>query len=415
MLLRGPSATFIDALSNARALNPVSTLKKNVKLKKHEEHRIADGHLWVFSNEISAINGAPEAGDIVDLQDHAGKFLGKGFYNPHSLIAFRLLTGDDEEIDFHFFRKRIESALALRKKIYAGGDTFRLVHGESDFLPGLIADRYSHYICIQTFSFGMDKRTTLICDVIDSLLHPKGIIERNETPLRSLEKLVQQKGILRGACEPVVITEHDLRYTVDLLGGQKTGLFLDQRENRYALRRYADGARVLDCCCNDGGFALNAGVAGAQECLGVDISGPAVQRATGNAALNNLSNQVRFIEADMFTFLGEAATANEQFDVVNLDPPSFAKSRKTVSQAKRGYKELHTAALRILKPGGILATASCSHHIESETFLSIIQSCALAAHRRLSLLEWHGAAPDHPVLPAMPETHYLKFGIFRVE
>jgi len=388
---------------------------KTITLKKNEDHRIVGGHLWVFSNEIGSIDGQPEAGDIAVLRNHAGKFLGKGFYHPHSLIAFRLLTRIEEEIDFHFFRKRIESALALRRQVYPGSETFRLVNGESDFLPGLIIDRYEEYISLQTFSFGMDQRSTLICDVIESLFHPRGIVERNEMPLRTLESLPQRKGVLRGTCDPVIVTEHEINYSVDLLEGQKTGLFLDQRENRHAIRRYAAGSRVLDCCCNDGGFALNAAVAGARETVGIDVSEPAVQRASSNASLNDLSDRVRFIAADMFAYLSDALSANERFDVINLDPPSFAKNKKSVAQAKRGYKELHASALGILNPGGILATASCSHHINDETFLSIIDSCARSAGRRILLLEWHGAAPDHPVLPAMQETRYLKFGIFRVE
>lgn len=390
-------------------------MKKIIKLKKHEDRRIVSGHLWVFSNEILKIDGEPEAGDIVELCNHSGKVLGRGLYNPHSLIAFRLLTRGEEEIDFHFFRKRIESALALRKRIYPGAEAFRVVHGESDFLPGLIIEKYGRDICLQTFSFGMDRRLTLICDVIESLFNPGAIVERNETPIRALEMLPQQKGILRGSCEPIVITEYNIKYAVDLLAGQKTGMFLDQRENRYALRRYVQGSRVLDCCCNDGAFALNAAAGGAEETIGIDVSEPAVQRASGNATLNNLTKQVRFMAADMFSYLNEGVARNEQFDVINLDPPSFAKSKKSVAKARRGYKELHAAALRILKPGGILATASCAHHIDDGTFLSIIHSCAISARRNLSLLEWHGAAPDHPVLPAMPETHYLKFGIFRVE
>ncbi len=388
---------------------------KTITLKKNEDHRITGGHLWVFSNEIAKIDGEPVAGDIAILRNHAGKSLGAGFYNPHSLIAFSLLTRVEEEIDFHFFRKRMESALALRHQVYAGSETFRLVNGESDFLPGLIIDKYEGYLSIQTFSFGMDKRLTLICDVAESLVHPKGIVERNEMPLRALESLPERNGILRGTCDPVIVTEHELKYTVDLLEGQKTGLFLDQRENRYAIRRYAPGARVLDCCCNDGGFALNAAAAGARESVGIDVSESAVRRASANASLNNLTTRVRFLTADMFAYLNDAQSANERFDLINLDPPSFAKNKKSVTQAKRGYKELHTAALRLLNPGGILATSSCSHHITDETFLSIIDTCARSADRRMVLLEWHGAAPDHPVLPAMPESRYLKFGIFRVE
>jgi 23S rRNA (cytosine1962-C5)-methyltransferase len=405
-------------VSNWRRLSYFDITAKHLKtiiLKKNEDRRITRGHLWAFSNEIEKIDGEPQAGDIVKLRNHAGVFLGIGFYNPHSLIAFRLLTRQEEEIDFQFFRKRIESALTLRKKIYPDSEAFRLIHGEGDFLPGLIVDKYNDYLSVQTFSYGMDKRMTLICDVLESLLHPKGIVERNETPIRSLEGLEPKKGILRGSLDAVTVDEYGIKYSVDVLEGQKTGLFLDQRENRKAIRRYAHGATVLDCFCNDGGFALNAAFGGATEVIGIDISESTVQRATSNAQLNKLESRTRFIAADAFEFLKSAVESKKKFDVINLDPPSFAKNKKTVRKAMRGYKEIHAYAFRLLQAGGILVTASCSHHIYEEVFLDIVNTCAKEAGRTISLLEWRGAAPDHPVLPAMPETKYLKFGIFRVQ
>jgi 23S rRNA (cytosine1962-C5)-methyltransferase len=385
-----------------------------VTLKKNEDRRISSGHLWAFSNELLSIEGNPQAGDLVELKTHAGGFLGIGVYNPHSLIAVRLLTREREEIDFQYFRKRIGAALELRTMLFGEADAYRLVHGESDFLPGLIVDVYGRYISLQAFSFGMDRRLTLICDVLDSLLHPKGIIERNETPMRSLEALPQKRGVLRGTAASVEIHEHGISYEVDLLEGQKTGFFLDQRENRFAIRRYARGTRVLDCCCNDGGFALNAAAAGAAEVTGIDVSEHAVRNATGNAVRNNLQDRSKFQAADMFEYLGSAAERGEQFDLITVDPPSFAKNRKGVVRAKRGYRDLHTAAIKLLRPGGILATASCSHHIDDGTFLQIVADAARSLNRAITLLEWRGASPDHPVLPAMPETHYLKFGVFRV-
>lgn len=390
-------------------------MTKSITLKKHEDKRILSGHLWVFSNEIAKIEGEPAAGDIVTLRNVGGTVLGKGFYNPNSLIAFRLLTRTDEEIDFQFFQKRIERALALRTLLYPQAKAYRLVYGESDFLPGLIVDRYGSSLSVQTFSFGMDRRLTLICDVLESLLKPGGIVERNESQTRSLEGLEAKKGILRGTAEPVAIEENGIAYQVDLLEGQKTGFFLDQRENRLALRRYSKGAQVLDCFCNDGGFALNAAVGGAKHVTAVDASDTAIARAKANAELNNQSKHVTCVASDAFEYLKGAAAAKKEFQVINLDPPSFAKSKKTVMIARKGYKELHALAFGLMPAGGILTTSSCSYHIEEATFLEIVHQSAQASGKTVRLLEWRGASPDHPILPPMPETRYLKFGVFRVE
>lgn len=391
-----------------------NAVKKQLLLKKNEDSRIRRGHLWVFSNEVKEVRGEPEVGDIVELRDHSGKFLGLGLYHPHSLISLRLLTTNDESIDFHFFEHRFQQALELRKKIYPSQNAFRLVHSESDGLPGLVIDKYGDYFSVQTFSYSMDKRLTLICDVLESLFHPKGIVERNESSLRTLEGLEERKGILRGKISTVVVKEGDIEYEIDLLDGQKTGLFLDQRENRNLIRHYAKNARVLDCFCNDGGFAINAAHAGAREVSGVDVSSAAIKRAMHNAEINGLQNQCSFVEQDVFLYLNEAVVAQQTFDLIVLDPPSFTKSKKTVPTAKRGYKEINTTALRLLSKGGILATASCSHHVTREMYNEILAESAHAAGRTIQLLEWRGAAPDHPVLPAMPETEYLKFALLHV-
>jgi 23S rRNA (cytosine1962-C5)-methyltransferase len=388
---------------------------KSITLKKHEDRRLTDGHLWVFSNEIAEITGEPAAADIVRVRIHGGKPLGSGFYNPHSLIACRILTTLDEEIDFEFFRRRISAALGLRRKLYHSAETFRIVHGESDYLPGLVIDKYNEYVTVQTFSAGMDTRLTLICDVLDSVLKPAGIVERNESPLRLLEGLELRKGVLRGSVAPTTVAEHGIKFLVDPAQGQKTGFFLDQRENRKAFRRYAKDADVLDCFCNEGGFALNAAAAGAKSVTGVDVSAGTVERAAANAALNGLAASVNFVEMDAFDFLKEAAASGKSWDAINLDPPSFAKNRKSVPAAKKGYAGINAAAMRLLRPGGILATSSCSHHIQDDTFLEILKRAAKDAGKRVSLLEWRGAAPDHPVHPSMPETRYLKFAVLSVE
>lgn len=382
-------------------------------LKKNEELRVLAGHPWVFSNEIREIIGKPTAGEIVELRTAGGIALGVGMYHPNSLIAFRLLAENPVEIDTEFFYSRLSRAAELRTRLFPGETSYRLVHGESDFLPGLIIDRYNDLLVIQTFAQGMDMRLNQICDALEQLFHPSGIIERNESPLRTLENLPLRSGILRGAAEPVEILEHGLRYRVDVLTGQKTGFFLDQRMNRLTIRPFSPGARVLDCFCNDGGFSLHAASAGASLVLGIDSSGDAVSRARENATLNGLPS-IRFIEADVFRSLSTFAEQEKPFDVVVLDPPSFTRSRKNVPAAKKGYRELHTAALKVLAPGGMLLTASCSHHILPETFLEIVNETGRELKRDIQLVEWRGASPDHPTLPAVPETRYLKFGVFRV-
>lgn len=388
-------------------------LDKQIILRPNEEKRVLSGHPWVFSNEVKETRGLPQIGDVVELAAGNGKFLGIGLYNPHSLIAFRLLSTRNEEINAEFFQKRISQALDLRRTLYPNSETYRLVYSESDFLPGLIVDKFNEYLSVQTVSYGMDTRLAMICDVLENLLHPKGIVERNESHLRELEKLPQKKGVVRGASAPTIIEEADVQYRADVLEGQKTGFFLDQRENRILTRRFCENADVLDCFCNDGGFALHAAKGNAKSVLAIDSSAEAIGRAEENAKLNKLTT-IRFERGDVFEKLKSLASDGRQFDVVILDPPSFTKSRKNVTTAKQGYKELHAHALRVLKNNGLLLTASCSHHITSEVFLEIVDQTARRYGRRPQLLEWRGAAPDHPVLPAMPETRYLKFGVFRI-
>ena len=388
--------------------------KKNIVLKKNEEHRLLSGHQWVFSNEIQTINGAPKSGDIVEIVRHDMKRIGIGFYNPHSLIASRLLSTQDEEIDFNFFERRISSAYALRKKLYPKSATYRLVYGESDFLPGLIVDKYNEYLSVQTLSAGMEDRLTLICDVLVSMFSPRGIVERNESPLRTLEELPLKKGILRGTVEPTIIELHDIKFRVDVMEGQKTGFYLDQRENRSTVRAFSKDAEVLDCFCNEGGFGLYAAKGGAKGVTGFDSSEFAIEKSKVNATLNNLST-AGFHKGDAFQVIADALAQNKRYDLVILDPPSFTKSRKTVATAVKGYKELNTGGIRLLRDGGVLATASCSHHVNEETFLNILNDSAVKSGRKPRLLFWGGAAPDHPTLPAMPETRYLKFALLSVE
>jgi len=388
-------------------------LARQVILKNKEERRIVAGHPWAFSNEVRETRGNPAVGDVVELVAASGLSLGVGLYNPHSLIAFRLLSPTIVRIDRDFFSARITAARDLRERLYPGETAYRLVHGEGDFLTGLVIDRFNDQFAVQTFSFGMEQRLPIICEVLTELFHPSCIIARNESPLRAIENLPMQRVVLSGEPSPTLITERGIRYTVDLRDGQKTGFYLDQRENRGLLERLSRGMHVLDAFCNDGGFALAAGRGGAGSVLGIDISADAVARARANAILNGIDG-VTFEEGDVFAKLAELAGAGRKFDVVVLDPPSFTRSRKNVQSAKKGYRTLHVAAFPLLVRGGLLMTASCSHHILPEVFQEIVDDAARRSGRQLQLLEWRGAAPDHPVLPSVPETRYLKLGLFRV-
>jgi 23S rRNA (cytosine1962-C5)-methyltransferase len=387
---------------------------KRILLKKREEHRILSGHPWVFSNQVAETDGSPDVGDLVDVVADGGTFLGSGLYNPHSLIACRIVSRTPlHEITTSFFLERLSRAIDLRRMLFAEGEAFRVVHGEADYLPGVLIDKYNHFLCIQTVSAGMDRRLPLICDALEELLKPEGIIERNETPLRTLENLPQRKGVLRGTSRVTSFVENGVTFLVDPMAGQKTGFYLDQRENRMATRRFTRDASVLDCFCNDGGFALHAAYAGASDVLGVDSSSDAIGRATRNALENKLTS-ARFREEDVFECLKELHKEARKFDVVILDPPSFTRSKKNVQSARKGYRDLHSFAFRVLKPGGILATASCSHHIRADTFREEIVRAAGKEEREIQELCWLGAAADHPTLPLVPETGYLKFGLFRV-
>jgi len=386
-------------------------VKKQIVLKKNEEHRIVAGHQWVFSNEIASLRGTPETGEVIELLRYDQKFLGLGFYHPHSLIAFRFLTSELEEIGFGFFEKRIQQALKLRQKLYPGAESFRLVHGEGDYLPGLIIDKFNEFISMQILSAGMEKQTDVLCDVLETLFHPKAIVARNDAAIRTLEELPLEKKVLRGNTG-ITIIDDGVKFEVDVLNGQKTGFFLDQRENRKAIHRYAIGGTVMDCYCNEGGFALHAASAKAASVRGIDISETAIAKAKVNARLNSAA--VEFEIGDISETLKLLGEKIKKFDMVILDPPSFTKSKKNIPAALRGYKDINAAAMRLVNPGGFLVTASCSHHITEDGFLSAIEQAAVKAKRNVQLLEFSGAAPDHPVIPAMPETKYLKFAIFSV-
>jgi len=384
-------------------------------LKPKEHHRIQKGHLWVFSNELANVPRDIAAGETAKLFTHDKKFMGTGFYNPHSLIAFRLLSRKDEEPDRKFFLKRFLEALKLREKTYSPEETnaYRLVHGESDGLPGLIVDRFNQAIVLQAFSAGMDLHLPLITEVLHELFKPEVIVVRNESILRELEGIPLYKDVVMGDRKATKQTIYDagISYDVDVFEGQKTGFFLDQRENRRIIRKFSKDAEVLDVFTNDGGFALNALYGGAKSAILVDASQEALQRAEHNAKLNNFG-EYSLVAADAFDMLEQMGEAKESFDLVILDPPSFTKSRKNLPGALKGYKRLNKLGMQLVKNGGFLATASCSHHVSEEDFLQTVHQAALAANCQLRLIYKNSQPFDHPVLLSMPETSYLKFACF---
>lgn len=372
------------------------------------------GHLWVFSNEIAAMPALP-SGEIVRVESADGESFGTGLFNPASLIAVRLLQSDDDVVDRAFFVDRFESARRYRERLLCNEQAYRFVFGESDFVPGLIIDRYGDYFALQVLSAGMEQRLPSIVEALRSVFpEAKGIVEKNNSQLREREGLELREGVLWGDIpEEVIIEENGILYGINLLQGQKTGYFLDQKLNRKRVQELAKGLRVLDCFTNQGGFALNAAKGGAAHVLGLDSSAQAVERCRRNVELNGFSG-VEFAEEEVFAYLQRAVAAKEQWDMVILDPPAFTKSRKQVRAAQRGYEKINRLGLQLLPSEGLLVTGSCSHHISEELFLSVVYEQALREGRQLRLVFRGNQAPDHPVLFSMPETLYLKFFIFEV-
>lgn len=355
-------------------------------------------------------------GDIVEVVDAGGKFLGRGYINPASQILVRIMTRDPrEKIDVDFFRRRIRDAWAYRQKVARSTDACRVVFAESDFLPALIVDKFGDYLVVQTLALGIDRYLSDIVEVLEEILSPEGIYERNDVSVRELEGLPLKTGFIKGPFDTLVIVrEEGIQLKVDLAGGQKTGYFLDQRENRLAIRDLVPGARVLDCFCHTGSFAVNAACFGAREVIGVDISSPALELARENASLNGVKGVCKFIEENCFDFLRAAHRAGEKFDVIILDPPAFTKSKQALAGAVRGYKEINLRAMKILNRGGFLITCSCSYHMSEDLFLDVLMDAAGDAGRTLRLVELRRQARDHPMLLAMPESHYLKCVVLQV-
>lgn len=391
-----------------------------VTLKKGEGRTIKAGGAFIYDNEIASIMGSFENGDIVIIKDFDGYPMGKGFINTNSRITIRMLTrNEDQEIDEEFFAKRLQAAWDYRKKTVDTGSC-RIVFGEADFLPGIVIDKFSDVLVVESLSLGMDRVKTLLINRLKTILKNDGIIikgvyERSDAKVRLNEGMERYKGFIGDEFDTnVEIVENGVRYMVDVKDGQKTGFFLDQKYNRLAIQRLCKGAKVLDCFTHTGSFALNAGIAGAASVLGVDASQLAVDQAIKNAELNNLSDTVSFKCADVFDLLPELEKQGEKFDVVILDPPAFTKSRNSVKNAIKGYREINLRAMKLVKEGGFLATCSCSHFMDYELFTKTIGQAAANVRKRLRQVEFRTQAPDHPILWAADESYYLKFYIFQV-
>lgn len=391
-----------------------------VILKKGEGRTVKAGGMWIYDNEIDTITGSCADGDIVIVKDFDGYPLGKGFLNRHSKIRIRLMTRRaDQEIDREFLTERVRAAWEYRKKTVET-DSCRLIFGEADFLPGLIVDKFSDVLVAESLALGIDRFKTTIIEIVKQVLKEdgifiRGVYERSDAKVRLNEGMERVKGFLGEEFDTKVpITENGVKYLVDVKEGQKTGFFLDQKYNRLAIRRMCRGARVLDCFTHTGSFALNAGLAGAREVLGVDASDTAVRQAEENAALNGLEKTVRFLCADVFELLPQLAEAGERYDVVILDPPAFTKSRSSIKNAVKGYREINLRAMKLVRDGGFLATCSCSHFMDDELFTKTIRQAAGNVHKRLRQVEYRTQSPDHPILWAAGESYYLKFYIFQV-
>jgi 23S rRNA (cytosine1962-C5)-methyltransferase len=376
--------------------------------------RIREGHPWVFAESLKKHDSLP-AGSLVRLMTDYDYDCGIGFYNAHSSIAIRLLH-THEDVNVEFFVNRLRSALAIRERVFPTMNSYRLCFGESDELPGLIIDRYGDYCAMQCLSAGMDARIEMIISALKEILPGlKGVIAKHDSPLRLKEGLQQGEYIVYGEIpDNINIQEHDIQLEISLMHGQKTGYFLDQRLNRKWVEQLSSGLDVLDCFTNQGGFALHAAKGGAKSVLGIDSAKQAIEASKRNAELNNFS-QAQFEQADVFDFLKSSVQAGKTWDIIILDPPAFTKSKATLARAKRGYAEINRQALKLIRPGGFLVSASCSQHLSAQMLIEIVQTESKRVNRSLRLIHSGGQSPCHPILPIMPETSYLKCLTFEMQ
>ena len=391
-----------------------------VTLKKGEGRTIKAGGAWIFDNEIDTITGRFKNGEVVTVHDFDGYPMGKGFINQNSKIRIRMMTRKpDQEIDESFLKMRVKNAWEYRKKT-VDTSSCRIIFGEADFLPGLVIDKYEDVLVVECLALGMEQFKETIVNFLKEILEEdgikiRGVYERSDANERTKEGLSKVKGFIGDAFDTnVEIVENGVHYMVDVANGQKTGFFLDQKYNRLAMQRICKGKKVLDCFTHMGTFALNAGIAGAADVTGLDISEYAVSQAEANARLNHLENNVHFRQANVLDELPKLAQAGEKYDVVILDPPAFTKSREATKNAIKGYREINMKGLKLVKDGGYLATCSCSHFMTQDLLAKTVKEAAKATHKRLRQVEFRTQAPDHPILWAADESYYLKFFIFQV-
>jgi 23S rRNA (cytosine1962-C5)-methyltransferase len=386
-----------------------------VILKKKISRRIEDGHPWIFANEVNSIEGEAGGAEIVDVYTHDKKFMGRGYINPKSQIMVRLLTRDkNEQVNDDFFYNRLKIAWEYKSRL-GYRENCRLVFGEADFLPALIIDKFNDYFVLQTLALGMDVWKPAIVKALEKIFQPKGIYERNDVPVRALEGLEQHKGFLSAPFDTsIVINENGLKFNVDIENGQKTGYFLDQQDNRRAIKNIVKDADVLGAFTYTGTFEIHAAQYGAKKVYGIDISANAVEQANRNAALNKLENICRFEAMNAFDVLKQWGKEGQQWDVVMLDPPAFTKSRENIQKAITGYKEINLRGMKLIKPGGFLVTSSCTNLVQPQLFLEIINMAAKDARRQLRQVTYQTQSADHPIIWGMENTHYLKFLIVQV-
>ncbi len=392
--------------------NKIMTAK--IHLKKNEEKRIEAGHLWVFSNEVGSIEGDPENGGIVEIYDSRDNFCGSGFYNKNSLIAVRILFKSKIENLNWSLKEKLFQAQQLRKTFYPDRNSYRLVFSESDFLPGLIIDKYNSTFVMQVYSFGMERNIDLIVKILIEDFNAGNIFTKNEMYFRKLEGLPEEDKIYHGLMKPELVDDGSVRYKIDFEKGHKTGFYFDQSDNRFFIEKISKDKNVADLFCNSGGFGLHAAKAGAASVVFVDSSSTEIENAKNNFELNDLECRSEFVTTDVFEFIEKCISENKKYDIVIIDPPAFAKNKKSLPSAKKGYEKLNRLAMQIVKDGGFLASSSCSYHLPKEEFIRIINSAASKIEKNIQLIHFNGASSDHPELPGMSETAYLKFGVFRL-